>query len=163
MLTCAMKYIKANGSGGLRRLVRLIALSLIISGAEITATRPDATGKNGGKAWKATADYQGSGGSVGDDPDQQYVSKFSEIVGRIDAALKPLLSLPESGGINEQVENCKSIAGIVLLDPVLDGCSVYSAGIVNGELYSIENPLDSMTSGTLTAFRNKFVTNLETQ
>lgn len=46
MLTCAMKYIKANGSGGLRRLVRLIALSLITSeGTEITVTRPDATGK----------------------------------------------------------------------------------------------------------------------
>lgn len=107
-----MKYIKANGLGGLRRLVRLIALSLITSeGTEITVTRPDATGKNGGKAWKATAGYQGSGGSVGDDPDQQYVSKFSEIVGLIDAALKPLLSLPESGGIDEQVENCKSIGG----------------------------------------------------
>jgi hypothetical protein len=159
-----MKYIKANGLGGLRRLVRLIALSLIISGeAEITVTRPDAIGKNGGKVWKATTGYQGSGGSVGDDPDRQYVSEFSEIVGRIDAALKPLLSLPESGGINEQVENCKSIAGIVLLDPVLGGCSMYSTDIMKIPLDSIENGIDSMTSATLTAFRNKFVTNLETQ
>ena len=163
MLTCAMKYIKANGLGGLRRLVRLIALSLIISGVEITATHPDATGKNGGKVWEATTGYQGSGGSVGDDPDRQYVSKFSEIVGRIDVALKPLLSLPESGGINEQVEDCKSIAGIVFLDSVLDGCSIYSAGILMGGFDFIENALDSMTSGTLRAFRNKFVTNLETQ
>lgn len=40
-------------------------------GAEIVVTRPDAAGKNGGKVWKATTGYQGNGGRVGDDPDQQ--------------------------------------------------------------------------------------------
>ena len=40
---------------------------------------------------------------------------------------------------------------------------MYSAGIMKGGLDSIENGIDSMTSGTLRAFRNKFVTNLETQ
>ena len=128
-------------------------------GAEYEVTRPGENGEGGGD-WSGEVFFQDW--FVGGGKDREFSSRFNEIRGNIDSAMKRWL--PNAIAIPEEfdplIAAMKAANTKLALSASASGGSVTAGGSVAGNINGLEAATDKLSGSTIDAFRSKFVLQL---